>query len=232
MINKHFRNNREPYGKHKLTRHEPTIQERQRVLIICEGRKTEPLYLKAFIDSVELTTGRIKIYGNQSDNSAPINIVNFGIDKLSEDPNFDKIYFVFDRDTHATYDSALVQIEKLKKTWEDKTIMAITSFPCFEIWFLLHFKTHGKQYGFNGNTSPCTHLISELKKIPVFSKYKKGHRNYFNILKDRMDIARNNSKITLEQSKQYCQSPHHADPSTLMHELISGIEEVIVKYNK
>jgi len=104
--------------------------------------------------------------------------------------------------------------------------MAITSVPCFEIWFLSHFELHTKPYVKSGKKSPCDYLISALKKKPGFNKYKKGVSSYYAVLKDRTKTAKKNAKRSLVQSKGARDRDHHGNPSTLMHVLIDKLEKI------
>ena len=153
--------------KEDLARRKATIPERPRILIVCEGEKTEPLYLKALASNLGLTTID---YGDCG--SAPINVAKYGKDALKSDSDLDMIFFVFDRDTHESYDEALNLIEGLKnqKKLKNKTIKPITSIPCFEIWFLLHFEPHNRPYTASSGKSPCENLISALKRKKGFKR--------------------------------------------------------------
>ena len=75
------------------------------MLIVCEGEKTEPHYFKSLIAKLGLMTAEVEICGNCG--SAPTSVVKFGNKKLSADPDYDLIFFVFDRDSHIDYDDAL-----------------------------------------------------------------------------------------------------------------------------
>ncbi len=213
-----------------LARRRPTRSERQRVLIVCEGEKTEPLYFNALINDLGLTTAEVEICGNCD--SAPTRVVKFGDAKLKSDLDFDLVFFVFDRDSHNDYDDALQLVNKFRKqrNYSRKTIAAITSIPCFEFWFLLHFEPHTKPYAASGGKSPCGNLISELKNKPGFKDYEKGNKNHFEVLRDRLEQAKKNAAKTLEQSRKAGDPEHYGNPTTLIHILIDDLENVAKEY--
>lgn len=215
-----------------LARRRPTLPERRRVLIICEGEKTEPLYLKALIADLGLTTAEVEVCGECG--SAPTSVVGFGKDRFDADADFDLVYFVFDRDSHKDYDSALRMIKEFQQQRNSArtTFTAITSIPCFEIWFLLHFEPVTRPYGAGSNKSPCGNLISVLKQKPEFTGYKKGHANYFQVLSGRLFQARKNSAQTLKQSQTAGDPAHHGNPTTLMHILVDALEDVAAEYQR
>ena len=86
--------------------------ERERALIVTEGSKTEPEYFRRLILELGLTTPRVKITGDGG--SAPISVVEYAESLLAEDPDFEHVFLVFDRDRHTTYDAALAQAGALK----------------------------------------------------------------------------------------------------------------------
>lgn len=217
---------RKAKNKKDLARAKASLQERRRALIVCEGKKTEPLYLKGLVGHLELTTIDIEICCDSG--SAPKSIVAYGKEKLKSDPDLDMIFFVFDRDTHDSYIEALSSIQDMKRQtkFQSKTIMPITSIPCFEIWFLLHFEAHRKPYCEGGGKSPCGNLISELKKKPGFENYEKSNSNYFELLLSRLTQAKKNSAQTLKQSEDSGDSEHQGNPTTLMHILVNELENL------
>jgi hypothetical protein len=114
-----------------------------RVLIICEGEKTEPLYLDDIRISNRIPTTHIVIaHGGVTE---PRQIVDFAEREFKARRTFDYVFAVFDRDQHLTYLSALdraVALDGTLRNDEGKLIpfKAIPSVPCFEIWLLLHFE--------------------------------------------------------------------------------------------
>jgi hypothetical protein len=114
-----------------------------KILIICEGKKTEPNYFKEIKKEYRARTASITIkhsdYGTD-----PMSVVNYAYE-LAIQGGFEQVYAVFDRDSHTNYQSALQQAEKYKQELQNskkKPIIfkAIFSVPCFEIWLLLHFR--------------------------------------------------------------------------------------------
>ena len=222
----------QPFKKHRaksrkdLSRRLPTIQPSKRLLVICEGDKTEPNYFKSLIRHLGLSTADIEICKNCG--SDPVSIVKFGIDKLDIDHDYDMINFVFDKDTHSNFGDALDRINNLKSLRKHRNIAfsAITSNPCFEVWFLMHFQIFAKPCVASGRKSPCDNVIVKLKKQPGFNKYKKGDDSHFNLLYLKLDAAKNNAKNALEQICAAGYSKHNGNPSTLVYKLVIDIEKL------
>lgn len=185
-----------------------------RVLIVCEGAKTEPNYLKEIRDTYRLSTANIDICGEEC-GSDPLSVVNYAIKKFRADQDYERVYCVIDRDKHATFDAAM---DKLRQTKLGKSIVftAITSVPCFEFWLLLHFVYTTRQFCAPGNASNCELVITELNKRQRIPGYSKGARNIFALTKEKLPKAIKHAK----QLQQHNRTSGASNPATNMHELI------------
>jgi len=211
-------------NKRDLVRRKAVRSERRRALIICEGEKTEPLYIRALVVSLGLTTAEVEVCGDCG--SAPKSVVKFGESKFNADPDYDLIFFVFDRDSHPSYEDALRLVSgfKQQRKFRGTKCTAITSVPCFEIWFLVHFEPHTRPYSSGGGKSPCGNLISVLKGKPGFECYEKASDSYFDQLRGRLHDAKRNAAIVVQQSREAGDADHYGNPTTLMHKLVEALE--------
>ncbi len=136
----------------QLARKQGRREPFDRVLIVCEGSKTEPLYFEELRAYYRLNTANVVVQHSQYGTS-PLQVVEFARDRLlTGDPHtrlppgaFDRVYAVFDRDQHESYHAALALAQTLdgKLKNDDKKAVrfeAIASVPCFELWLLLHFE--------------------------------------------------------------------------------------------
>lgn len=109
-----------------------------RILIVCEGSKSEKNYLQELCDFLKLNPANVEIDGNSG--SSPISVVRYAKRRFSEEgmngDTYDRVFCVFDRDAHSSYEQA---IDECKKSKPVRTFYAIASVPCFEFWLLLHF---------------------------------------------------------------------------------------------
>jgi hypothetical protein len=81
---------------------------------------------------------------------------------------YDKVFCVFDRDKHTTFDAALHRTKDLNA--EGKPFEAITSTPCFEFWLILHFGYTDQPFHTTGKKSVGDQVVSALKTKPGFAK--------------------------------------------------------------
>ena len=109
-----------------------------KVLIVCEGEKTEPYYFQDLRNHYGLNTANIEVCGECG--SDPNSVLSFAKQRYREEKDagdvFDKVFCVFDKDAHVNYGAALNTIATVQPR---DTFIAINSVPCFEYWLLLHF---------------------------------------------------------------------------------------------
>ena len=122
-----------------------------RILIVCEGSKTEPLYFKEIRKEYRLNTANVEVYPSAF-GTEPIQVVQYakhlfvnGAVELGVRARaFERVYAVFDRDDHQSYFNALALAASLDKKLRNDTkqlitFNAIASIPSFELWLLLHY---------------------------------------------------------------------------------------------
>ena len=101
------------------------------ILIVCEGKKTEPNYFTELKKAFRLSNANVRICGRGSD---PLNVVEFAIKTFQQEPEFDRVYCVFDRDRHTRYDAAMDRVRQTR-LGKRRKIIAIPSIPCFEFCY-------------------------------------------------------------------------------------------------
>lgn len=189
------------------------------VLIVCEGTKTEPNYLKGLRDELQLNSANIEILGK---GFTPLKMIDEAI-KIFNEKNkiYDRIYCVFDKDQHADYQNAINKIESHRgRKINSIPIYAINSVPCFEYWLLLHYVESDRPYEKVGSKSAGDQIVSELKKhIPGYSK---GHENIFEITKPNLKNAIGSAKRISGQQKKNGSD----NPFTNFYELVEYLKGI------
>ncbi len=137
------------------------------ILIVCEGAKTEPAYLKGLRDEWRIHAAQVSVLGEEC-GSDPLSVVNYAIRLKEQGPanlgrnQYDQVWCVIDQDQHAKLSEALD-----KATAND--IKIALSIPCFEFWYLLHFVYTTRAF------RNCAELLKVLKpylKKRVYEKSK------------------------------------------------------------
>lgn len=169
-----------------------------RILIVSEGSKTEPNYLREIRAEYRLHSANVEVQPSAL-GTEPIQVVNYALE-LFERGNrnkgirpkaFEQVYAVFDRDDHQTFHNALHRARALDKTLRNDLkqpvrFIAIPSRPSFEFWLLLHFEDIK-------HLMHRTQVISHLKQhLP---DYNKGYDRTFAATKSQLQRAMDRARM-------------------------------------
>ena len=203
-----------------LARRPPTRKSKDRVLIVCEGSKTEPNYLEELKEELGLSSTDVRVCGQEC-GSDPKDIVKYALRQFSIDSDIDSVFCVFDRDGHTTFDAACAHVDqKRKKFPKGKRLQVIRSVPCFEYWILLHFEystapivsSRGKTAGECALSKVRMHLAT----------YNKGATGLYQQLADKIERAMINAARAVNEA----QKNGTDNPITEMHMLISYLRSI------
>lgn len=127
-----------------LARKKGTRPPYDRILICCEGAKTEPLYFEDIRIEKRIPGAHVKVMPSAL-GTEPLQIVEYALSKFLDAREFEHIFVVFDRDQHRTYHDALNRSAALNERYQNDgkklvKFTAIPSVPNFELWILLHFE--------------------------------------------------------------------------------------------
>ncbi len=180
------------------------------VLMVCEGKITEVTYFRLIKQTLKKSNIEI-IKGNGSN---PKNILEKAKEKYRDFP-YDQIFCVFDKDSHHHYQSVIDEIESLNNN--DMPIKAIYSAPCFEYWFLLHFKFTSSPFPRAGKKSTADVCTKALKKyIKNYDKKKLIIKEIFPQLYKKTNTAIKNA----QKNRAACKKDKFNEPCTNVDELI------------
>lgn len=152
------------------------------ILVAYEGKnKTERNYFDSFKGIDKDYTIKV-VPGNETD---PVNLVKQTIEKVKELrlilEDDDRAFCIFDTDINP---SKNIQIKEALKLAQNNNITIITSAPCIETWFLLH-------YEYTTSNMNSENVIKRLKGH--FPNYNKNC-NMYPIIVSKTKIAYNNAK--------------------------------------
>ena len=208
----------------ELKRAPETIDVGKRILIVCEGEKTEPRYLRNLIQLLRVPSAKVSVHGEGG--SAPISVVEHAEKILKQDPDFETVFLVFDRDRHQSYNRAVDKCRSLvENSSSEIAFIPITSVPCFEYWLLLHVSVSAKPYGADPTgASPADNLISDLKKHSVFSNYNKSDCGFFDSIKQNTDKAAETAERNLREAIKGGSPEYHEDPSSRVYLIVKELK--------
>ena len=190
-----------------------------RILIVTEGRKTEPLYIEEIRTAYQLHSANVEVQPGEL-GTAPIQVVRYA-QQLFEDgdlhkgirpKSFDQVYAVFDRDDHDSYFNALHLAQSLDGKFrnDDKqsvSFKAIASRPSFELWLLLHYE----------DIQAPIHRDEVMQRLKRYIPgYEKGAGGAFAITRHKLETATQRAQVLGTQFNAYTDP----EPFTALHELV------------
>ena len=209
---------RKPRPTKGYRRRGPTREPYDVVLIVCEGKKTEPEYFEGLKKACRLSNANIKVV--PGDGNDPVSILKHAIKEYRRSNNdYDRIFCVFDRDGHVNYQQALDRIAE-SSLGKNGTLDSITSVPCFEFWVLLHFEYTAAPFTAVGGKSACEKVIEAVRTY--FPKYEKAMTDSFEKLQPNVDTAVTHA----ERLAQHNRDTDSENPATKVHKLVKYLREL------
>ena len=177
----------------------------ERILIVCEGEKTEPNYFRAF--PKDENRCYVKPMGVGCVTKSLVKRA-IEIRKISSPP-FNKVWCVFDKDDCPDRDfNDAIQMAK------SNNMDVAYSNEAFELWYLLHFS----RYYSAMTRDQYQEKLGEL----LGHKYEKNSEKMYDELRNKQDTAIRNAERLLEHYIEIDGKiiPEKHNPSTTVHELV------------
>lgn len=124
-------------GPGAIRRRSQGLAPRARILLVCEGSRTEVLYFEELRSSWLLTASEVRVVpSSKAGGSHPSKLLDYARRERNRARNdgtpFDAVWCVFDRDEHVGLEECFRDAKRLR-------FEVAFSNPCFELWYLLHF---------------------------------------------------------------------------------------------
>ena len=178
------------------------------MLVLCEGKKTEPNYFGAIKHELLLSTAEVRILtGGPGGNKL--------VDKAKEAARrkaADEVWCVFDCDGSPDFLSLVSRCETRRAC-----VHAAASNPCIEFWFLLHYEYT------DGWLSPREALDRLRKHIP---DYHKSKTPVYKLLKDKQDNAMRHARQLRANHERNGTDPKTENPCTGVDELVKSLQSL------
>ncbi|MGM0575156.1 MAG: RloB family protein [Myxococcota bacterium] len=181
----------------------------RRVLIVCEGEKTEPKYFDGLRRCLKLVGVEVQVV--RSPNSDPVSVVNHAVKLCRKESRlgapYDHAWCVVDRDDHEVFETARAKARRAK-------LELAVSVRCFEFWLLLHYEY---------TTAPHATTKDVVRKLRAHWRgYNKGCSLPDDLLERRHTAAEHSRRVR----------SHHAgvagetfpNPSTTVDKLVEALE--------
>lgn len=196
-------------------RREAFKEPRKSILIVCEGEKTEPIYFKALKERLRLIMLDVEIV---AEGASPITVVDHAIELREErkgaakrsltKAEYEVIYCVFDVEAPKPHESLANAVIKAK----DNKLEVILSNPCFEYWYILHFRKTSAPFSSSQNVK------SALRR--EHSAYSESDTTIFNVVYPKTIDAIKHSKEVLNEQHNDAEDLRACNPSTHVHKIV------------
>jgi hypothetical protein len=187
------------------------------ILIVAEGIKTEPIYFNSLKKKLRLPMINVEVVPA---GAAPITVVDEAISlrndrkkiakKSPTQVPYDIVYCVVDVEAPKA-DSLPKAVDKAKAN----NLEIILSNPCFEYWYLLHFRKTSSPF----NTSQD--VKSALRH--EHPAYCESDKTIFDVVFDKTHEAIKRSKEVLNEQHNNTEDISNCNPSTHIHKIVENL---------
>ncbi len=123
----------------RLARHKASREGLPAVLVVCEGRETEPNYIDGLREHLRINAAAVHIVRGDSVTD-PIGLVRKAKKLYAGDRDFDLVYVVCDGDSQHLAAARELAARPLRNSAGAVThVQVIANVPSIEFWLLLHF---------------------------------------------------------------------------------------------
>ena len=208
-------------------RKENLRNQRLLLIIACEGEKTERFYFESWFtrlkESRALSSRSCVIapHSHTNPTGVLVDLLAFQDDGLSF-KDFEQRWIVIDRDPERTnggghtledFNNALQQAMNKKPK-----ISVAWSNPCFELWYLLHFRYQ--------NTGTDRDLIQNQIAKALGRKYHKNDPNLFSQTIGKLPDALRNARRLYQDFQEQGLSADKSNPCTTVYQLVELLEGI------
>ncbi len=193
---------------------------RKNILIVCEGKETEPNYFKSLRCYLKLQNVQVEIKDRAG---APKSIIDMAVrlqekrkkesEKSISLSEYDTVWCVFDIENPHLNPSLKKAISKADSNNYELAI----SNPAFEFWYILHFGKTTRPFN-NGKE------VKDLLKTYI-NNYSES-LDVFSLLRKKTKYAINNSKEILDKHPE--KEERFPNPSTRIHLLVKEMIEMSI----
>jgi hypothetical protein len=159
-----------------IGRHPPKRDPKHRILVVCEGKLTEPAYFRALQHEFRNRLVHVEI---DKQAGVPLTLVTRAIAldteakaeakrQRDDDLKYDDVWCVFDVDEHPN----LLEALDLAKA---SGVNVALSNPCIELWAILHFQDQQEQLHRHEAQQTLRAYMPRYEKELDFNKMKPGY---------------------------------------------------------
>ena len=197
----------------RLERKKSTRAGLPAILVVCEGRETEPNYFRGLCEEHGVNRASVTIISGEEETSAA-GLVRKARCRFQVDRDFDSVFVVCDCVEEDLGEARKLAAQALKNvTGESLATVLIVSRPSFEFWLLLHFEYVARPFR---SADPVIDLLRRH-----LTDYDKADRLIFAKVRSGLDRALGHvPRLKAELLATGAQSPD-TDVSILVQKMLS-----------
>ena len=193
-------------------------EQRKSILIVCEGSRTEPIYFNSLRNNLRLAMVDVQIVG---EGAAPITVVDRAIELRAQRKHvakksltkvaYDVVYCVIDVEAPKAE-----SLSRAVNKAEDNRLEVILSNPCFEYWYILHFRKTSAPF------STSQEAKSALRR--EHCAYCESDTTIFDVVYPKTPDAIKHSKEVLNEQHNDAEDLSDCNPSTHVHKIVEYLQ--------
>jgi len=199
-------------------RREGLKEPRKSILIVSEGSKTEPIYFNSLKSNLRLAMVEVEIVG---EGAAPITVVDRAIQlrharkrlarKSLTKAAYEVVYCVIDVEAPKAE-----SLSRAVNKAEGNRLEVILSNPCFEYWYILHFRKTSAPF------STSQEAKSALRR--EHCAYCESDTTIFDVIYPKTADAIKHSKEVLREQHNDAEDLSDCNPSTHVHKIVEYLQ--------
>ncbi|MEA3224517.1 MAG: RloB family protein [Planctomycetota bacterium] len=207
-------------NKDSYKRRQGSKEPRKSILIVSEGSKTEPIYFNSLKSILRLAMVDVDVVG---EGVAPITVVDRAIELRQERKRLAKrsltkaayeiVYCVIDVEAPRA-ESLSRAVDKARAN----KLEAILSNPCFEYWYILHFRKTSAPF----NTSQDAKSVLRQEH----PDYRESDTTIFDVVYPSTGDAIKRAKEVLREQHGGAEDLSDCNPSTHVHRIVEYLQDV------
>lgn len=198
---------------HKVARRKATRQGLSSILIVCEGRETEPNYIRGLCGHLGVNMAAVRVIPGDND-TTPAGLVRKAQGVFTEDGGYDYAYVICDGDTGGLAEARAVAQKTIRNAAKQATtVQIVASHPSIEFWLLLHFEY---------SSAPCSAAEALARLRGHLTGYQKADPKIFDAVAAGLEAAcQNAAHLKAENAATGAETP-----DTDMAQLVERLREM------
>lgn len=192
-----------------------------RHLIVCEGKRTEPLYFEGMRSRLSAENrGKVQI-DVLGTGKHTLDLLEFAAEKARSSANpYAYVWVVYDKDDFDEWEFDEVAARCKSMRVGNARFHAVWSNPCFEIWLLLHFGYTSAPM----TSAECIERLDREMRKTCGKAYEKADKGLYGLLGNRRAMAQLNAGRLLKEHADLGRAkPSECNPSTKVGEILEEI---------